>query len=90
MTNTSIWIRFDPAVVAAVAVRPILSDTGVADAHIEKGRVVIEVPSAIALSGTRAFAEITLQGVAPGKSSLAFEKTPSDGATTSTATVEVK
>ncbi len=90
MANTSIWIRFDPAVVAAVAVRPILSDTGVADAHIEKGRVVIEIPSAIALSGTRAFAEITLQGIAPGKSSLTFEKTPSDGATTSSAAVEVK
>jgi general secretion pathway protein D len=88
--NTSIWIRFDPAVVAAIAVRPILSETGVADAHIEKGRVVIEIPSAIALSGTRAVAEITLQGIAPGKSSLAFEKTPSDGATTSSAAVEVK
>ncbi len=90
MANTSIWIRFDPAVVAAIAVRPILSESGVADAHIEKGRVVIEIPSAIALSGTRAVAEITLQGIAPGKSSLAFEKTPSDGATTSSATVEVK
>jgi general secretion pathway protein D len=89
-SNTSIWIRFDPAVVAAIAVRPILSETGVADAHIEKGRVVIEIPSAIALSGTRAVAEITLQGIAPGKSSLAFEKTPSDGATTSSAAVEVK
>ncbi|HTD52683.1 MAG TPA: hypothetical protein VK780_06645, partial [Thermoanaerobaculia bacterium] len=90
LVNTSIAIRFDPAVVAAVAVRPILSETGVADAHIEKGRVVIEIPSAVALSGTRAFAEITLAGIAPGKSSLAFEKAPSDGAATSSAAVEVK
>jgi len=90
IANASIAIRFDSSVVAAVAVRPILSDTGVADAHIEKGRVVIEIPSPIALSGTKAVAEIILQGVAKGKSSLSFEKAPSDGATTSSAAVEVK
>jgi general secretion pathway protein D len=90
MANTSIAVRFDPAVVAAVLVRPILSDAGVADAHIESGRVVIDIPSSLALSGTRAVAEITLLGVGPGKTALAFEKPPADIANRTDAVIEVK
>lgn len=80
ITDASLAIRFDPAVIAAVAVRPILSDGGVADAHIEPGRVVVEIPSSIGVSGTRAVAEITFQGVAPGRSAISFERSPARAA----------
>lgn len=90
MANASIVVRFDPAVVAAVAVRPILADGGVADAHIEPGRVVVEIPSSVAVSGTRAVAEVILQGVAPGRSRLFFERPSADKANRSEAIVEVR
>ena len=90
LTNTSIVVAFDPKLVAAIAVRPILSDSGVADAHIEPGRVVIDIPSAVALSGTRAVAEITLQGVAPGRASLTFEKPTADAAVRTDAVVQIE
>jgi hypothetical protein len=90
LTNTSIVVAFDPKVVAAIAVRPILSDIGVADAHIESGRVVIDIPSAVTLSGTRAVAEITLQGIAPGRASLTFEKPTADAAVRTDAVVQVE
>ncbi len=90
MTNTSLAIRFDPAVVAAIAVRPILSEGGVADAHIESGRVVVEIPTSVAVSGTRAVAEILLQAVAPGRSALSFERPSAEEANRSEAVVEVR
>ena len=80
----TVVIKFDPAVVAPVVVRPILgSGTGVADARVENGRIVIEFPGAEDLAGTRAVAEITLRGVAPGRSALTFEPAELTGATVS-------
>ncbi len=87
----TLTIRFDPSVAAAVFVRPILgSETGVADGRIDQGRVVIELPGFTDLSGTRAVAEITLQGVAPGRSTLSFERAAAEGLVSlSEAVVEV-
>ncbi|MGH9317185.1 MAG: hypothetical protein ACRD1P_08770, partial [Thermoanaerobaculia bacterium] len=88
---TVLAVRFDPSVVAVLSVRPILPDQGVADAHIEPGRVVVEIPSTVGVSGTRVVAEITLQGVAPGRSTLSFERPATEGIVTlSEATVEVR
>ncbi len=87
--DLSLAIQFDPAVAAAVAVRPILPDGGAADARIASGRVLVDISSPLALSGTRAIAEIILQGIAPGNSTLSFEKAPS-GAGLSQALVEVR
>jgi general secretion pathway protein D len=89
VSDVSLSIRFDPAVAAAVAVRPILIDGGMADARIESGHIIIEIPSGMTVSGTRAIAEILLQGIAPGNASLFFEKAPS-GSSLSQATVEVR
>jgi hypothetical protein len=75
---TTLGIQFDPAVVAVVAVRPILSGGGLGDASVNGGRVVLELPAGISLAGTRAVAEMTLRGMGAGHSKLAFEK-PSNG-----------
>lgn len=86
-------IKFDPAVVAAVVVRPILgSDSGVAEGRIENGRIVLAFPGAEELSGTRALAEITVLGVAAGRSTLVFEPLELGGvsAISSQAVVDVK
>ena len=74
----TVVVRFDPAVVTAISVRPILSQ-GVADSRIEPGRVILELPGDAALSGTRAVAEIVLRGVAAGSTTLTFEKSAPDG-----------
>jgi len=87
--DLSLSIQFNPAVVAAVAVRPILPDGGAADARIASGRVLVDISSPLALSDTRAIAEIILQGIAPGNCTLSFEKAPS-GAALSGALVEVR
>src|ERR1700693_4126709 len=89
ISETSLAIRFNPAVAAAVAVRPILVDGGVADARIESGRVFVDIPRAMTLSGARAIAEILLHGMRPGNDALSFEKAP-PGASLSQATVEVR
>jgi hypothetical protein len=89
VSDVSLSIRFDPAVAAAVAVRPILIDGGMADARIESGHIIVEIPSGMTVSGTRAIAEVLLQGIAPGNASLFFEKAPS-GSSLSQATVEVR
>jgi general secretion pathway protein D len=89
LTNASLAIRFDPAVAAAVVVRPILAEGGVADARIESGLILVDIPSTISLSGTQPIAEILLLGIAPGNASLSFEKAPA-GASLSQATVEVR
>jgi general secretion pathway protein D len=88
LSNTSLAIRFNSAVVAAVAVRPILT-SGLADARVESGRVVVDISSPLSLSGTQAVAEIVLQGIAAGQSTLSFEKAP-DGAGSIPAAVEVR
>jgi general secretion pathway protein D len=75
-------VRFDPAVAAAVVARPILTDgNGVADAKIENDRAVITIPQSPDASGTRAVAEITLRGMAAGRSALSFEPVVMDGTT---------
>jgi hypothetical protein len=80
----SVVVKFDPAVVAPVVVKPILgSGTGVADARVENGQVVITFPSAEDLAGTRAIAEITLRGIAPGRSALTLDPGELTGATVS-------
>ena len=89
----TIAIRFDPAVVGAVFVRPILgSGSGVAEGRIENGKIVVEFPGTEELTGTRALAEITLVGVAPGRSTLNLEPAELAGVavTSSQAVVDVK
>ena len=87
--NTSLTIRFDPAFVTVVGVRSILPDGGVADSHVESGRVVLGIPNAVSVSGTKALAEIVLQGVKPGSSKLSFEPGASS-ASFAEAAVEVR
>jgi general secretion pathway protein D len=89
LSDVSLSIGFDPTVAAAVAVRPILIDGGMADARIESGHILVDIPGGMTLSGPRAIAEIILQGIAPGNASLFFEKAPS-GASLSQASVEVR
>jgi general secretion pathway protein D len=89
LANASLAIRFDPAVAAAVAVRPTLSGSGVADTRIEAGQVVIEISSALDVNGTLPVAEIILQGMKKGTSTLSFVKTP-DGAGSTPLAVEVR
>ena len=89
--STVLAIRFDPSVVAVLSVRPILQDQAVADAQIEAGRAVVEVPGAAGVSGTRAVAEIVLQGIAPGHAKLSFERLSTQRPISlSEATVEVR
>jgi general secretion pathway protein D len=86
--DPSVVLRFDPAVVSVVAVRSILSDGAVVDSHVEPGRVVFQSINPVSLSGTKAIAEVVLQGVKPGTSTVAFERGTS-AATFSDASVEV-
>lgn len=86
LTSDSIVVRFDPSVAAVTRARPILTVNGVADARIESGRVIVQLPVGTPLSGTRAIAEITIVGVAPGRAVLSVEGA---GAVASAA-VEVK
>jgi hypothetical protein len=88
---TTLGIEFDPAVVAVVAVRPILSGGGSGDANVSGGRVVLELPGGVSLAGTRPIAEMTLRGMGAGRSRLTFAK-PSNGALLSAidAAVEVR
>jgi general secretion pathway protein D len=86
-------VRFDPSVAAAVVARPILgSDSGAADADIETGRVVLEIPASPDMTGTRAVAEITLRGVGAGRAALSFDPVQIEGASTtlSGAVVDVR
>jgi general secretion pathway protein D len=87
--NSALTIRFDPAFVTVVSVRSILPDGGVADSHVESGRVVLAIPNAVSISGTKALAEIVLQGVKPGSSKLTFEPGASS-ASFAEASVEVR
>ena len=88
-TGNTLSIRFDSSVVAAVGVRSILTGNNLADTRVEPGRAVIEVPSGVVLSGTSPIAEITLQGVSPGRSSLAFENPAADSTVQSNGAIEV-
>ena len=73
LTDGSISVAFDPKVAAVRYARPIVSAEGVADARIDAGRVVLQLPVGTPLSGMRAIAEFTVIGVAPGRSVLAVE-----------------
>jgi general secretion pathway protein D len=87
-------VRFDSSIVAAVGVRPVLAgDEGaLVLARIEGNEVVLELPDSAELSGTRAVAEITLRGIAPGLATIALEPVQMPGATVtfSTAVVSVR
>jgi general secretion pathway protein D len=72
--DPSIVLRFDPSVVTVVSVRSILTDGAVVDSRVEPGRVVIQSLSPVPVSGTKAIAEIVLQGVKPGSTALTFER----------------
>jgi general secretion pathway protein D len=86
-------VRFDPSVAAAVSVRPVLTGAdGMSSASIAGNEVVLELPDSADLSGTRAVAEITLRGIAAGRSTVAFQPIEMAGAevTFSSATVDVR
>ncbi len=84
---SSLAIRFDPAVVSVVGVQPILEAGSAADTRVEAARVVLDLPGGMTLAGTRAIAQITLRGVAAGRSIVSFEEAPGSS---SSALVEVK
>jgi general secretion pathway protein D len=73
LTSSSITIRFDPRVAAVTVARPILSSAGVADARIQGGQVILQLPAGTPLSGTRAIAELSIVGVAAGRAILSVE-----------------
>jgi general secretion pathway protein D len=89
----TVSIRFDQATVAVLGVKPILgTDSGMAEGHVDNGHAVVTFPAIDALGGTRALAEITLRGIAPGRSTLAIEPAELGGAavTPGQAVVDVK
>jgi len=87
---TTLGIQFDPAVAAVVAVRPILSGAGTGDASVSGGRVVLELPGGLDLTGTRPVAEITVRAMGAGRTKLAFEKNSTGGVVAATdASIEV-
>ncbi len=75
LTSESLVLRFDPEVVAVTRARPILTVTGVIDAQVDRGSVVIQLPAGTPLSGTRAIVEVTVVGVAPGRATLSVDGT---------------
>jgi general secretion pathway protein D len=88
----SVEVAFDPAIVSVLAVRAIPAGGGMAEARVETGRVVLDLP---AVSGGLAdgppVAEITLRAVAPGRAKLSFQKATTGGkATLSEADLEVR
>jgi general secretion pathway protein D len=81
-------VRFDPSVAAAISARPLLVGNDAATtAQIEGNSVVLELPDSADLSGTRAIAEVTLRGIAPGLATIAYEPMELPGATVTFATV---
>jgi general secretion pathway protein D len=91
MSAGDVEVQFDPAVAAVVAVRPILAGGGTAEGRVESGRVVLDIPAGLSLSGTRPLAEITLRGITAGSSKLSFQKATTGGqAILSEAAVEVR
>jgi hypothetical protein len=88
-TAGRVEVRFDPAVAAVVAVRPIVVGAGTAEGRVEGNKVILDLPSALGLSGTHSLAEITIRGIAPGESKLSFENSMA-GATAVVADASVK
>ena len=83
---SALAITFDPAVVAVIGAQPVIED-GTADTRIEPGRVVLELPGGMLLSGTQVIARLMLVGVKAGRTSISFEQAPGGS---SSASVEVK
>jgi hypothetical protein len=84
-------VRFDPAVAAVVAVRPLAVGDGVAEGRVEGNRVILDLPSTLGLTGTQSLAEITIRGIAPGSSKLSFENSMASGpAVVADASIEVR
>jgi general secretion pathway protein D len=88
--STAVTLRYDPAFVQVVAVRSILPDGGVSDSRVEPGKVTLSSPNPVSISGTRAIAEVVLQGLKAGQSKLAFEPAGGSAANFNQATVEVR
>jgi general secretion pathway protein D len=89
----TITVAFDPTVAAVVVAKPIMgSGSGIADANIQGNHVVLRIPSSPDLSGTRAIAEVTLRGIASGRSTLTLTPEGIAGAvvTTSQSVVDVR
>ena len=76
-TSGRVEVRFDPAVAAVVGVRPIVVGAGTAEGRVEGNKVILDLPSALGLSGTHSLAEITIRGIAPGDAKLSFENATS-------------
>jgi general secretion pathway protein D len=90
-TSGRVEVRFDPAVAAVVAVRPVVVGAGAAEGRVEGNKVILDLPTALGLSGTHSLAEITIRGVATGTAKLSFENaTTGSPAVLSEATVEVR
>ena len=90
-TSGRVEVRFDPAVAAVVAVRPIVAEAGTAEGRVEGNRVILDLPSNLDLSGTRSLAEITIRGMAVGSAKLSFENaTTGSQAVLADASVEVR
>jgi general secretion pathway protein D len=75
LTTDTLAVTFDPRVAAIVLARPVLTADGVADARIEAGRAVFQLPVGTPLSGTRVIGEIIVLGVAPGRAVLSLQGT---------------
>jgi general secretion pathway protein D len=78
-TSGRVEVRFDPAVAAVVAVRPVVAGAGTAEGRVEGNRVILDLPTALGLSGTHSLAEITIRGIATGIATLSFENTATGG-----------
>jgi general secretion pathway protein D len=84
-------VAFDPAIIAVLAVRAIPAGNGIAEARVEPGRVVLDLPAGTTVEAGAFLAEITVRAVAPGRSKLAFEKATTGGeAWLSEAAIEVR
>src|SRR5262249_28645715 len=73
VTDGTVSIAFDPRTAAVRVARPILTGEGIADARIDNGHVILHLPVGGSLSGTRAIAELTVVGIAAGRSTLSVE-----------------
>ena len=84
-------VAFDPAILAVLAVRAIPAGNGIAEARVEPGRVVLDLPAGTTVEAGAFLAEITVRAVAPGRSKLAFDKATTGGeAWLSEAAIEVR
>jgi general secretion pathway protein D len=86
-----VGVAFDPAILSVLAVRAIPVGDGIAEASVEPGRVVLDLPGGTTVEAGAFVAEITLRAVAPGRSKLAFDKATTGGeASLSEAAIEVR